>query len=71
MELRWMGGRTVRLSGQDAKALLEPQGTAASHPAGGLLTYSLAAPSTTGGPPASATSSLPKGGPGVFKSASA
>ena len=51
MELRWMGGRTVRLSGQDAKALLEPQGTAASHPAGGLLTYSLAAPSTTGGPP--------------------
>lgn len=50
MELRWMGGRTVRLSSQRAKVLMDPQlpvGSAGLESAG-LVTYSHAAPELGG-----------------------
>lgn len=50
MELRWMGGRTVRLSSQRAKVLMDPQlpvGSAGLESAG-LVTYSHAAPELCG-----------------------
>jgi L-ascorbate metabolism protein UlaG (beta-lactamase superfamily) len=51
MELRWMGDRTVRLSGQSSKVLMEPHGSTGTQKPGGLVTYSHAASSTTGGQP--------------------
>jgi len=50
MELRWLGGRSVRLSGQKARVLMDPNppvGSAGAESAG-LVTYSLAAPERCG-----------------------
>ena len=49
MELRWMGGRSVRLSGQTAKVLMDPTTAPVGREAGGLVTYSQAAQSASGG----------------------